>query len=185
MENDNSGGVGGDAPENKSTTRRSFLGVLLGFGTVIMGAALSVPLIRFALHPLLVKTTGIGWSNVGSLDEFKSITGPTKKLITVEQIDGWRKIFSEKAIYVLPIKDSQVRVLTPICPHLGCSIPWVEPKQQFICPCHTAVFAIDGSRVSGPSPRSMDDLECKVEKCVLKVRHQFFRQLIQTKEPLT
>ncbi|HEV8422042.1 MAG TPA: hypothetical protein VGQ40_01765, partial [Chthoniobacterales bacterium] len=75
MENDNSGSVGGDAPENKSTTRRSFLGVLLGFGTVIMGAALSVPLIRFALHPLLVKTTGIGWSNVGSLDEFKSITG--------------------------------------------------------------------------------------------------------------
>ena len=48
MENDNSGGVGGGAPEIKSTTRRSFLGVLLGFGTVIMGAALSIPLIRFA-----------------------------------------------------------------------------------------------------------------------------------------
>ena len=34
-------------------SRRSFLGVPLGFGTVVMGAALSVPLIRFALHPLL------------------------------------------------------------------------------------------------------------------------------------
>ena len=185
MENENTRGVAGDRSGNKSTTRRSFLGVLLGFGTVVMGAALSVPLIRFALHPLLAKTTGIGWSDVGSLDDFKSITGPVKKLITVEQIDGWRKIVSEKAIYVLPIKDSQVRVLTPICPHLGCSIPWVEAKQEFICPCHTAVFSMDGSRVSGPSPRSMDDLECKVENGVLKVRYQIFRQLIQSKEPLT
>jgi hypothetical protein len=48
-------------------SRRSFLGVLLGFGTVIMGAALSVPLIRFTLHPLLTKTTDIGWSEVGKL----------------------------------------------------------------------------------------------------------------------
>ena len=32
--------------------RRSFLGVLLGFGAVVVGAALSVPLVRFALHPL-------------------------------------------------------------------------------------------------------------------------------------
>ena len=40
--------VGGTSPEVTTTTRRSFLGVLLGFGTVVMGAALSVPLIRFA-----------------------------------------------------------------------------------------------------------------------------------------
>jgi Rieske Fe-S protein len=74
--------------------------------------------------------------------------------------------------------------LSPICPHLGCSIPWVEAKQQFICPCHTAVFASDGSRISGPAPRSMDDLESKVDNGVLKVRYQYFRQLIPTKEVL-
>src|SRR5213595_2135420 len=85
-------------------SRRSFLGVLLGFGTVVMGAALSVPLIRFALHPLLAKTTDIGWSDVGKIDEFASLTAPTKRLIRVEQRDAWRKIISEKAIYVLPPK---------------------------------------------------------------------------------
>src|SRR5205809_2678601 len=58
----------------ESVTRRSFLGVLLGFGTVVMGAALSVPLIRFALHPLLAKTTDIGWSDVGRSHEFASLT---------------------------------------------------------------------------------------------------------------
>jgi menaquinol-cytochrome c reductase iron-sulfur subunit len=165
-------------------SRRSFLGVLLGFGTVVVGAALSVPLIRFALHPLLSKTTETGWSDVGKADEFASIATPVKKLITVEQRDGWRKIVSEKAIYVLPGKDGVVRVLSPICPHLGCSIPWIESKQQFICPCHSAVFAGDGGRVAGPAPRAMDELECRIDNGMLKVRYQYFRQLIPTKEVL-
>ena len=110
----------GDAPtisrEEDSVSRRSFLGVLLGFGGVVIGAALSVPLLRFALHPLLTKTTEIGWSDIGKIEEFASLTAPLKKLITVAQRDGWRKIVSEKAIYVLPIKDGVVRVLSPICP---------------------------------------------------------------------
>jgi len=52
--------------DETAVSRRSFLGVLLGFGTVIMGAALSVPLIRFALHPLLTKTTDMGCKICGT-----------------------------------------------------------------------------------------------------------------------
>jgi len=170
--------------EVESINRRSFLGVLLGFGSVVVGAALSVPLIRFALHPLLTTTTEIGWSDIGKTEEFASLTAPMKRLITVEQRDGWRKIVSEKPIYILPMKDGLIRVLSPICPHLGCSIPWNETKQEFICPCHSAVFGKDGSRISGPAPRAMDDLESKIENGMLKVRYQYFRQLIPTKEVL-
>ena len=183
-------GEGGTAAADQSLVageainRRSFLGVLLGFGAAVVGAALSIPLLRFALHPLLTTTTRTDWSDVGKLEEFESLTAPVKKLITVEQRDGWRKIISEKAIYVLPAKDGAMRILSPVCPHLGCSIPWVEAKQQFICPCHTAIFAVDGALISGPSPRPMDDLESKVEEGVLKVRYQYFRQLIPTKEVL-
>lgn len=166
-------------------TRRSFLGVLLGFGTVVMGAALSVPLIRFALHPLLTKTTEIDWSDVGKIDEFVALTAPVKRLIKVEQRDAWRKIISEKAVYVVPAKNGTVRVLSPICPHLGCSIPWNETKREFICPCHVAVFAMDGAKISGPAPRSMDDLDSKIENGMLKIRYQYFRQLIPTKEALS
>jgi menaquinol-cytochrome c reductase iron-sulfur subunit len=172
------------ATEAETLTRRSFLGVLLGFGTVVVGTALSVPLIRFALHPLLTTTTEIGWSDVGKIDEFTSLTTPMKRLITVEQRDAWRKIISEKAVYVLPMKDGVLRVLSPICPHLGCLIPWIEAKQQFICPCHTAIFALDGGRISGPAPRAMDDLESKIDNGMLKVRYRYFRQLIPTKEIL-
>jgi menaquinol-cytochrome c reductase iron-sulfur subunit len=178
-------GAGRSVSTDESLSRRSFLGVLLGFGTAVMGAALSVPLIRFALHPLLTKTTEIGWSDVGRIDEFASLTVPVKRSIKVEQRDAWRRIISEKAIYVLPPKNGTVRILSPICPHLGCSIPWNETKQEFICPCHVAVFTMDGTKVSGPAPRSMDTLDSKVENGMLKVRYQYFRQLIPTKEALS
>jgi menaquinol-cytochrome c reductase iron-sulfur subunit len=164
--------------------RRSFLGVLVGFGTAVVGAALSIPLLRVTLHPLLKTTTQIDWSTVGPISDFASLTAPVKRTVTVEQVDGWRKIISDKAIYVLPAKDGAVRVLTPICPHLGCAVPWNEARQEFTCPCHAAVFGPDGAHRSGPSPRAMDELESKVEDGVLKVRYQFFRQLIATKEVL-
>lgn len=170
--------------ESEKVTRRSFLGVLLGFGAAVVGTALSVPLLRVALYPLLHATTQTTWSDVGQADEFAALTVPAKRLITVEQVDGWRKIVSEKAIYVLPLKDGVLRVLSPICPHLGCSIPWNEARQEFICPCHVAVFAPDGAHVSGPSPRAMDDLESRVENGMLQVRYQYFRQLVATKEVL-
>ena len=38
-------GAADKATQDEPVSRRSFLGVLLGFGTVVMGAALSVPLI--------------------------------------------------------------------------------------------------------------------------------------------
>jgi len=78
--NDADYAAGATTEELKSITRRSFLGVLLGFGTVVVGAALSVPLIRFALHPLLTRTTEIGWSDVGKMDEFASLSAPMKKI---------------------------------------------------------------------------------------------------------
>jgi menaquinol-cytochrome c reductase iron-sulfur subunit len=95
-----------------------------------MGAALSVLLIRFALHPLLTKTTEIGWSEVGKIDEFASLTAPVKRVIKVEQLDAWRKIISEKPVYLVPAKNGTVRVLSPVCPHLGCSIPWNENEAR-------------------------------------------------------
>lgn len=165
-----------------SQDRRSFLGVLIGVGTVGVGALLSIPLVRFALHPILAKTTETAWSDLGAADEFASLAMPMKRLIKVEQRDGWRKVISEKSVYVTKSADGQVRVLSSVCPHLGCSITWNDARTQFVCPCHVGVFAPDGALITGPPPRAMDELETKVEDGRLKVRYQYFRQLMPTKE---
>lgn len=162
--------------------RRSFLGALLGVGSVFVGGLLSVPLIRFALFPLLRRTTELKSSTVGELRDFSTLSEPVMRAIQIEQVDGWRRAISEKAVYVT--KDSQGRllVLTSVCPHLGCTVPWNKEKSQFVCPCHGATFAPDGTRVSGPSLRGMDALETSMQDGQLRVRFQYFRQLVSDKE---
>jgi menaquinol-cytochrome c reductase iron-sulfur subunit len=163
-------------------SRRSFLAVLLGLGSFCVGTLLSVPLIRFALFPLLRRTTEVKESPVGALSDFSSLTEPMMRTLKIEQVDGWRKAVSEKVVYVTKDAEGQLRVLTSICPHLGCTVPWNKEKKQFVCPCHGATFAADGRRVSGPSLRGMDALETSIQDGQLLARFQYFRQLVADKE---
>ncbi len=179
---------GAAAPENALTKglakgdRRSFLGALLALGTVSMGALLSVPLLRFALFPLIRRTTELKSSPVGAVSDFSSLTEPMMRTIQIEQIDGWRKAVSEKAVYITKDSQGQLRVLTSVCPHLGCTVPWNKDKGHFVCPCHGGTFTMDGTRVSGPSLRGMDALATSVEGGQLMVQFQYFRQLVADKE---
>ena len=170
------------APGSSLENRRSFLGALLGVGSVFVGGLLSVPLMRFALFPLLRRTTELKSSPVGVVSEFSSLTEPVMRTIQIEQVDGWRKAISEKSVYITKDQQGQLRVLTSVCPHLGCTVPWNKEKNQFICPCHGATFTPDGARVSGPSQRGMDMLETSVQDGQLQVRFQYFRQLVSDKE---
>ena len=163
-------------------SRRSFLGALLAVGGLFVSGLLSVPLIRFALFPLLRRTTDLKESPVGALTDFSSSTEPVMRTIQIEQVDGWRKVVTEKAVYVTKDSQGKLRVLTSICPHLGCTVPWNKEKNQFVCPCHGATFSLDGTRVSGPSLRGMDTLETSVQDGQLQVRFQYFRQLVSDKE---
>ena len=179
----------GNSPRPKFSTthpfdgqRRSFLGTLLALGSLCVGGLLAVPLIRFVIFPLLRRTTDLKASPVGSLSEFSSLSEPVERIVQIEQVDGWRKAISEKAVYVTKNGQGQLLVLSSICPHLGCTVPWVSERREFICPCHGAVYAPDGARVSGPCLRGMDTLETSEKDGQLLVRFQYFRQLVADKE---
>jgi Rieske Fe-S protein len=169
-------------PVALTADRRSFLGGLLALATASVGALLSVPLVRFSLHPIVGQTSEAPWSDVGSTAEFAGGPAPTKVLVTIEQRDGWRKILSSKPVYVVKAPDGRPRVLSSVCPHLGCTVSWNESGGQFLCPCHNGVFSADGAFVSGPPPRGLDELDSRIENGRLQVRYQYFRQLIPTRE---
>jgi menaquinol-cytochrome c reductase iron-sulfur subunit len=164
--------------------RRSFLTGLLAVGSATVGALLAAPLVRFTLHPLLARTTEKSWSDVAKVDEFENLVAPVKKLVTIEQRDGWRRTVTEKPVYVSKDQQGQLVVLSAVCTHLGCTVPWVEKEKRFICPCHLGMFAADGTLLGGPPPRDMDRLETKVQDGILKTKYQFFRQLTHAKEEL-
>jgi menaquinol-cytochrome c reductase iron-sulfur subunit len=162
--------------------RRSFLLALFGLSTAAVTALLAAPLVRFITYPMRKSATSTAWSDLGPVQDFASITVPTAKTITLERRDAWQSTSAQTAVYVLPPKDGQFRILSPICPHLGCSVRWVDVENKFICPCHSGAFTATGERLAGPPPRSMDSLDAKVEGGVLKVRYQYFRQLVPNKE---
>jgi len=171
-----------DLSRPESEKRRSFLGALLALGSFCVGALLAVPLIRFTLFPLIRRTTQLKGSLVGPIRDFSSLNEPVARTIQIEQVDGWRKAVSEKTVYVTKGDGAVPRVFSSVCPHLGCTVPWVGAKNEFICPCHGATFSPDGKRVSGPSLRDMDELESQIRDGQLIVRFQYFRQLVADKE---
>jgi|SRR5579863_379836 len=169
-----------EAPSNPP--RRSFVAGLLAAGAAGVGALLALPVVKFVLHPVLAQTTEKSWSDVGSVGEFQTLTAPVKKLVQIEQLDGWRRTVAQKPVYVIKDPSGQIAVLSAVCPHLGCSLPWVDEKNEFICPCHKGTFDANGKLVSGPPPRNMDSLPMKVEDGTVKIQYQFFRQLSPHKE---
>ncbi len=176
------GGIADAKESAKAPERRTFLGAIIGGGMTIFGILAAIPLVRFALYPLYAKAAESGWSDVGPADSFASLSEPVQKLVTVEQRDGWRVSVAQRPVYVTKDKQGNVEVLSAICPHLGCQVIWSADKQDFYCPCHGSLFAADGSRISGPTPRGMDSLSTTVEGCQLKVRYEYFRQLLPNKE---
>ncbi|MEO6922257.1 MAG: ubiquinol-cytochrome c reductase iron-sulfur subunit [Bryocella sp.] len=164
--------------------RRSYILALFAVTGTVVGALLAVPLFRFATFPLRKDESDAGWTDVGPAADFASLTAPVAKTITLERRDAWQTSTSQTAVYVLPPKDGVLSILSPVCTHLGCSVQWQDAKNEFLCPCHAGVFSAGGKCLGGPPPRSMDSLESKVEDGTLKVRYQYFRQLVSNKEPM-
>lgn len=51
------------------------------------------------------------------------------------------------------------RVLSDICPHLGCRVHWVPDKEEFFCPCHQGIFDAEGIATGGPPAEANQRLE--------------------------
>jgi Rieske Fe-S protein len=162
--------------------RRSFIVVLLAAGGAVVGALLAVPLAVFTADPLFRKTGGTQWSDAGPVSQFAGITQPAEPVLKVEKQDGWRLLTTDKPVFVIPPGAGPHRVLSPVCPHLGCQVEWVDGRKQFYCPCHGSEFAPDGSLTKGPAPRGLDYLDSKVEQGRLLVKYQYFRLLVAERE---
>jgi menaquinol-cytochrome c reductase iron-sulfur subunit len=164
--------------------RRSFLGVLLGVASACIGALLGVPVVRYICSPLTAKSDDSGWADAGSVTLFSKIATPMRRVLDLEQRDGWQETASQPVVYIVQA-GGQLKALSAICPHLGCTVPWDAGRQEFVCPCHGGVFSPDGTRLSGPPPRSLDALGTKVVGDRLLVNYQYFRPDVPNKQAIS
>ena len=162
-------------------SRRSFLGVLLGLASAFVGALLAIPVVRYIFYPLTANAGDSDWTEVGSVASVSSVKTPLRRTLDLKERDGWRETSSQPVVYIIN-EDGQPKVLSAICPHLGCTVPWDPGRNEFVCPCHGGTFSADGAHLSGPPRRSLDSLETKVSGGKLMVKYQYFRPDVTSKE---
>lgn len=173
--------------DEMSRDRRSVLKVV---STVLGGgAALAVggPALRAVLDPAGKQTvTGVGeFVAVARLEALPADGTPVAVPVVVDEPrDGWTVLPPTTVGAVFLRRDGAgVRALSTVCPHLGCGVDYDAQEGMFACPCHKSFFHLDGRVSSGPSPRSMDELETRVLGEQVEVRFQKFKIGTSTREP--
>jgi len=117
----------------------------------------------------------IGWITVSILTSRKRRAAVRKggKIIDVGMIDhfnpGQVVAVPRGGFYLSCLDDGSFMALSRTCTHLGCSVPWDEQKQKFICPCHGSTFDNRGVVLTPPAIRPLDYYKVKVENGLIRV----------------
>jgi cytochrome b6-f complex iron-sulfur subunit len=142
--------------DQQADSRRSFLTrlwILLGFVALAEFIAVAVAFLRPGKSKALQErddTVFIG----GSVDKYSpnSVTA-----------------FVRGRFYLARLADGGFLALSRKCTHLGCTLPWVEKENKFVCPCHASAFDITGNVISAPAPRALDIYAVTIENYIVKV----------------
>lgn len=127
-----------------------------------IGAVLGFPLVRYLLYPVgrrVVSSSGEPVDAGAAPPE--GATAPVRMQITAdEQRDAWAVATQVPlgAAWVSRRPDGSLRAFSTTCPHLGCAVDYDAEAGTYKCPCHTSAFAPDGSKLSGPAKRGLDEL---------------------------
>ncbi len=77
--------------------------------------------------------------------------------------------FPRGHFYLARLEDGGFLAMSRQCTHLGCTLPWIDEQQRFLCPCHSSAFDIRGSVVRAPAPRALDVFRIVIENNLVKV----------------
>ena len=147
-------------PPDVELSRRSFLAWATASLGALIGAVLGGAGLAYFVSPAFGRKQE-DWIDVGRASEFKPGV-PVRVEFTERKRDAWAVSERRSAAWVLTPNGRDFITFDPRCTHLGCPFRWDGEKKKFICPCHTAVFDVDGTVVSGPPPRPLDRYQAKV-----------------------
>ena len=145
----------------KPVTRREFLTYSITGVGGFLAAAMTMPMLRFAVDPLL-QTKSEGDFVLTSVKMADITDVPTKVDFSYEQVDGWYKSDVTDAAWVY--KDgNDIVALSPVCKHLGCTVNWASDSgypDQYYCACHGGRYTKDGVNVpKTPPTAALDQFE--------------------------
>lgn len=151
---------------SQKVSRRQFLNyTLMGVGG-FMGAAMVMPMLRFAVDPALKANASGDFINTGL--KISEITEtPTRVDYKLKVQDGWYEAEETRTAWVYKDEGGDVVALSPVCKHLGCTVNWEgdeKHKNEFYCPCHGGRYEKNGKNIPNTPPIGPLDLYDMQEK---------------------
>ncbi|HEX3876944.1 MAG TPA: ubiquinol-cytochrome c reductase iron-sulfur subunit [Bryobacteraceae bacterium] len=150
-----------DHPPSQESTRRGFFEAAIHGMMGLISLALAAPAAIYLLTPAKLRKTE-AWADAGDIARLEP-NSPVELVFKRRRFDGWREVVEKGTAWVVKRNDSKVIAFGPSCTHLGCAYHWDAQNKDFLCPCHTSIFSIDGKVVSGPAPRPLDRFDTKTE----------------------
>jgi menaquinol-cytochrome c reductase iron-sulfur subunit len=159
--------------------------LITGLIGLAIAGVLAVPGVAFLLTPILRRRPREGdFVSVARLSQLEPNV-PRVFPVVMSRQDGWVSYPPEPIGSVWLVRQGEgserpVLAFTAECPHLACSVNLADDRRGFFCPCHVSNFDLDGTRISGASPRDMDRLEIEPlppgdPDPVIRVRFQRFQ----------
>ncbi|HZG85263.1 ubiquinol-cytochrome c reductase iron-sulfur subunit [Paenibacillus sp.] len=149
--------------KRREMSRRQFLSYTLGGASAFMAAGVVIPMLRFAVDPVLqAKSEG---TFVKVVEVEKITEEPTEFSFNVHQVDGWYESDPKLVAWISKDAEGNIFALSPVCKHLGCAVNWntnPEYPNQYFCPCHGAHYTADGKNMA-VAPAPLDEYEVKIE----------------------
>ena len=151
--------------DSHQVSRRDFIkGTAAVIGGLI-GALIGIPSVAYLLSPGVKSgedTSQAALIALGPLQNYP-VGVPTRFGFTQTKVNGWERTATNYGLFVVRKNESEVRVFSDVCTHLGCRVTWHPDQKHYISPCHDGHFDILGNVVSGPPPRPLDEFVTKIE----------------------
>ncbi|HEX7507750.1 MAG TPA: Rieske (2Fe-2S) protein [Polyangia bacterium] len=121
-----------DTPEKPS--RRGFFGTMTGFAIALLA------------WPKMALSAGKSWVAV-----------PLAKAPKLQKVGG-SMVTKIRGKELLLVRDSETsaRAYEAKCPHEQCDLNYAPDSQKIECPCHAALFDLNGKVLEGPPPRPLE-----------------------------
>ena len=93
----------------------------------------------------------------------------TRRIFTMHldelPINASRKIsdLRGKDLVLVRTGEREVKAMSTVCTHLGCTVYWKKDLKEFYCPCHAGRFDKDGNVVAGPPPAPLETYRTEIQ----------------------
>ena len=103
----------------------------------------------------------------GQSQSAQSNTSGFQTVGTIADLDAKGVLKAESPTPILVVRNpsnpASLLAVNPTCTHQGCIVNWSADRKSFVCPCHAAAFAADGSVQNPPATRALETYPVQVE----------------------